>query len=208
MMDFWSWFFRDRRTGLTPMIAPVTPSTLPDEVRDQRRLVLQYASEFRRFEIEHFWQRSLFFWGPLILAFGGYATVFDKAPKGALAIACFGTVCSVIWTLQNRGNKYWQEAWESKVQLMERDVLGTNLFSNKEPPQPSAWLSSRRYSPSRLAIILSDFTLATFVGLIGVSFHRAGLTISEGAIEWQVCGALAGTVAFSLAAWRWGRSET
>jgi hypothetical protein len=35
--------------------------------------------------------------------------------------------------LQNRGGKYWQEAWEQKLKTVEVDVLGTNLFSNIEP---------------------------------------------------------------------------
>src|SRR5262249_38536106 len=97
---------------------------------DQREEILKYASEIRKFEIERFLQRSLFFWGFIgasLVAYGAtYSHRLDLLP---LIIACFGLLCSVAWTLQNRGSKYWQEAWEQKVQTVERDVLGVPLFS-------------------------------------------------------------------------------
>jgi len=203
-MSFWNRIFPDRRSGLNGMVAPPPDANALDE---RRMLVLQYASEFRRFEIEHFWQRSLFFWGPLILAFGGYASVFEKSPRGSLGIACFGCFCAFIWTLQNRGNKYWQEAWEQKVEALENEVLGVRLFSNKEPAKGDGWLSSRRYSPSRLAIILSDFTFITFLGLIVVSFLRAGLRFGCGSLDLPVTAALIGTGTFLFFAWWFGRSD-
>lgn len=33
-------------------------------------------------------------------------------------------VCSAAWTLLNRGSKYWQENWETKVELNEKKVTG------------------------------------------------------------------------------------
>jgi hypothetical protein len=39
----------------------------------------------------------------------------------------------VAWTLQNRGSKYWQEAWEQKVNAVEAEILGVKLFLNREP---------------------------------------------------------------------------
>ena len=202
-MNPWPFIFPNRRSDLARLSAPSKEGV----VDTRQALTLQYASEFRRFEIEHFWQRSLFFWGPLILAFGGFASVFEKSPRGSLAIACFGAFCAFVWTLQNRGNKYWQEAWEQKVEALEAEVLGVSLFSNKEPCKgDNGWLSSQRYSPSKLAIILSDFTFVTFVGLIVVSFFRAGLGICGGSLDWVVAATLGGTAIFILLAWRAGRS--
>ena len=63
----------------------------------------------RNFEIELFWKRSLFFWGGIASAFVGYATLVKDKPSLAILIACFGFVCSVAWSLVNRGSKYWQE---------------------------------------------------------------------------------------------------
>ena len=101
---------------------------------EQKMEILKYAAEVRKFEIEKFWQRSLFFWGFIGVAFVAYAQLSAKN-DASFFVACFGVVCSVAWTLQNRGSKYWQEAWESKVESVEIDVLGVDLFANREPIQ-------------------------------------------------------------------------
>ena len=45
---------------------------------DQKKLILEYAAEARRFEIERFWQRSLFFWGFIGAAFIAYGCSATK----------------------------------------------------------------------------------------------------------------------------------
>jgi hypothetical protein len=134
----------------------------------QKAEILKYASEIRKFEIERFWQRSLFFWGFISAAFIAYAALYSTKDEDRLLpliIACFGAVCGVAWTLQNRGNKYWQEAWEQKVEAVELDVLGTRLFSNPEPVQRKGFWGAARYSVSKLAIALSDFTILIWIAL-------------------------------------------
>src|ERR1039457_4874632 len=69
-----------------------------------------------------------------ILAFVAYAQLFGRGDL-PFFVACFGLVCSVAWALQNRGSKYWQEAWEAKVESVEKTVLGVELFANREPRQ-------------------------------------------------------------------------
>ena len=113
----------------------------------------EVAIDTRKFEIELFWKRSLFFWGFIAAAFIGYGTLVQaKAPELALMIGCFGLVCSVAWTLANRGSKYWQEAWEQKVEREEHNALGEPFFSMVEAVQEwkGAWLRARRYSVSKL----------------------------------------------------------
>jgi hypothetical protein len=95
--------------------------------------VLKYAAETRRFEIERFWQRFNVFWVVNAAAFAGYGALVDKGTTLPLVISCFGLVSSFGWTLQNRGSKYWQEAWEQKVEAIEHEALGTYLFSKPEP---------------------------------------------------------------------------
>jgi hypothetical protein len=82
----------------------------------QAKLRLSYAAETRCFEIERYWQRSLLFWTILGAAFIGYAALAGKDEGARLAISCFGVVTSLAWTLQNRGSKYWHEAWEQKTE--------------------------------------------------------------------------------------------
>jgi len=52
----------------------------------------------------------------------------------AVLIACFGFVCSVAWSLVNRGSKYWQENWEFIVEGNEGDITG-DLFKYRAPQQ-------------------------------------------------------------------------
>jgi hypothetical protein len=134
---------------------------------DQKKEILKYAAEVRKFEIERFWQRSGFFWLFIGAAFIAYATLYkEKDSLIPLLIGSFGVISSLAWTLQNRGSKYWQEAWEHKVEIVEVDVLGTNLFSNIEPLQRNGIWGARRYSVSRLATAISDFTFLIWITLM------------------------------------------
>lgn len=148
---------------------------VPELDKRQYEEILKYASEIRKFEIGLFWQRSLFFWGFLAAAFLAYSNLAkDRAENQGLllVIACFGLICSVAWTLQNRGSKYWQEAWEQKVVAVEEKALGCDLFSNIEPMQPKRpriW-QGRRFSVSCLTIALSDFSVAVWSTLAGSAF--------------------------------------
>ncbi len=120
----------------------------------------------RNFEIELFWKRSIFFWGFIASAFLGYAALVKDNPNLAVVLACFGFVCSVAWSLVNRGSKYWQENWESKVAEIENDVTG-NLFKERSAQQDKGiWLSSRKFSVSKVTIALSDFTCLIWFSLM------------------------------------------
>lgn len=118
------------------------------------------ASRAREFEIDLFWKRALFFWGFLAAAFVALVSTHGKAPHLAVLIACFGTICSWTWTLANRGSKYWYESWEAKAQREASPEI-RDMFARIEPVKnPEQRWSARRYSVSRLAIALSDFTTA------------------------------------------------
>ena len=144
---------------------------------DQKCKILTYAAETRRFEIERFWQRSLFFWGFIAAALIAYGYLYDKQDNTAplVLISCFGFVCSVAWTLQNRGGKYWQEAWEQKVESVEKDVLGVDLFSNPEPVLRKGPWGAARFSVSKLTIALSDFSVFIWIALGTHALIRGGL---------------------------------
>lgn len=128
----------------------------------------RYAFETRKFEIGLFWQRSLFFWGFIAAAFVAYAAIATQGTPDntlLLGIACFGVVCSVAWTLANRGSKYWQAAWEAKLETYEEDLLGVRLFSASYTPRKRAWWGEWHYSVSRLTMALSDFTVGLWLFL-------------------------------------------
>lgn len=133
--------------------------------REQAKLALSYAAETRRFEIERFWQRSLFFWGMVGAAFVAFAALAGKDPTAQYFTGCFGIVTSTAWTLQNRGAKYWHESWEHKTHLLQKRVLGTDLFSNKEQVQFKGWFGASRFSVSKITIVLSDASVAIWLAL-------------------------------------------
>ena len=131
----------------------------------QKEKILTFAADTRKFEIERFWQRSLFFWGFITAAVVAYGAA-TKSPQLQSLAACYGFLCSLAWSLQNRGSKYWHESWEKKVEHVQCAVLGTNLFSNKEPIKRPGWLEAKRYSSSKLVMALSDITCVAWLGLI------------------------------------------
>ena len=113
----------------------------------------------RNFEIELFWRRSLFFWGFIAAAFIGYATLSDELSFSSLALAGFGFVCSLVWTLGNRGSKFWASIWEEKVHRFQEEAIGEELFTHEVQIQEEYRWPWRpiRYGVSRLAMALSDY---------------------------------------------------
>ena len=146
------------------MSIPRQPLDVSKTSPEQKQRILEYAADVRKFEVERFWHRSIFFWGFIAAAFVAYS---QSASKGDLAflVACFGLLCSIAWTLQNRGSKYWYEAWEAKVESVENEVLGVPLFANREPIKRKGLWGACPFSVSKIAIALSDFTALTWVAL-------------------------------------------
>jgi hypothetical protein len=135
----------------------------PEEIAEKR---LDLSVQTRNFEIGLFWTRAIFFWGFISAAFVGYAALRQNSSELAIVIACFGTVCALAWSLLNRGSKYWQENWETKVNRYEIAVIVDPLFSRQEDvqTQKGCWLQARRYSVSKLSTSLSDYVFALWLG--------------------------------------------
>jgi hypothetical protein len=159
---------------------------------------LELAVQARAQELELFWKRSLFFWGFIAAAFVGYAASLAKSAFVSLLMACFGFVCSLAWALANRGSKYWQENWEQKVHLAEYAPVGP-LFQTQEKRQPKGWFSAIRFSVSRLAIALSEFTALVWCALIAREGFRAfGWSGRDFEQRYVFGAALLGTLIYSL----------
>jgi len=75
--------------------------------REGTKIRFETALECRHLEIRLFWQRALFFWGFVGVAFVGVATSYVEFPFLALVLSSFGLICSLCWALANRGSKYW-----------------------------------------------------------------------------------------------------
>lgn len=83
----------------------------------------------RDFELQHFWQRSVFLTAFLIACFAGYGglvvaaldSIKLSAPKLTLvngvgfAISLVGIVLSLLWIMMAKGSKAWYERWERAI---------------------------------------------------------------------------------------------
>lgn len=134
---------------------------------DPLEKIFDQAADIRKFEIGLFWQRSLFFWGFIAAAFVAYAELAknDGDADLRLVVAGFGIICSVAWTLANRGSKYWQENWERKLKVAEQKLFGESAFAKNSEINRQVWWGAARYSVTRLTIALSDFTTIMWVFL-------------------------------------------
>ena len=83
------------------MTDPALPAAPHQPARDRERDRYEACIKALDFELEQFWKRSLFFWGFIGAAFVGLAAS-DNHPFLQGAIAGFGFVGSVTWTLANR----------------------------------------------------------------------------------------------------------
>ena len=133
---------------------------------DHDEKVHDYATKKLEAEVELFWKRSLFFWGFVAAAFVAYGVLFEKDDNELpLVIACFGLVCSVAWTLANRASRRWQDVWLQQVETVQPKIFGSYLFAFK-PKTKGEWWGPSRYSVTKLAIALSDFTALVWLVLI------------------------------------------
>jgi hypothetical protein len=135
---------------------------------EKKRNAFGVALDTRNLEIQLFWSRSVFFWGFIAVAFAGYAALVRINSGLSLVVATFGFVCSIAWTLVNRGSKYWQEAWEQKILRLEPQEPEP-LFARVEPPDltKGQWLRGRQFSVSKVAIALSDYSVILWAALVG-----------------------------------------
>ena len=140
---------------------------MKDKSLEREKIIKKYevANDTRKFEIDLFWKRSLFFWGFIASVFVGYAYFYDKNPVISTLIANFGLVCSLCWTLANRGSKYWQENWEIHVTKIEDQVTGP-LYKINNPRLKKGFWGAWRYSVSKLAIALSDYVILIWVFIV------------------------------------------
>ncbi|HET9181453.1 MAG TPA: hypothetical protein VFP59_04920 [Candidatus Angelobacter sp.] len=138
---------------------PENSNTSSDDANTKR---FNAALQTRQFEIDLVWKRSLFFWGFIAAAFVAIAALKTGAPGLSLLVSSFGLICSLAWTLANRGSKYWQEQWESKLEKSEIDVIG-KFFGKRERRQRKGFWGGYPFSVSRLATLVSDFVFIVWL---------------------------------------------
>ena len=117
--------------------------------------------DLRKFEIENFWKRSLFFWGTIAIILASYFGA-KVNPKFLVFVSLMGFLYNIIFSLSIRGSKYWQEHWETMAILNENELNFKLLKS-----ETSTYISlgnkhfisfPHRFSVSKLTMLLSDLT--------------------------------------------------
>lgn len=137
----------------------------------------EIANDTRKFEIGLFWQRSLFFWGFIATTFAGYIfAIKENLIAISVILACFGVVCSLAWTLVNRGSKFWQENWEGHIHF----IKDNNIIKTFRPLwylNPPEFHGARKFSPSRITIALSDYVLVVWVSALVYPFFKLNTSL-------------------------------
>ncbi len=126
-------------------------------------ILIERAYDIRKFEIDLYWKRAVYFWGFLVAAFTALFIVCDPTKNYSsylkLIVCSIGFIFSLSWYLINRGSKYWQEQWEKVIDTLEGAInrplyklsllKDTSVFDNPFHQYP--------YSVTRINIIVSLF---------------------------------------------------
>jgi hypothetical protein len=134
---------------------------------DPQNAALSWAHELRKLEIENYWKRANYFWlfqAASLTLFGLIASSKIAYVRQAfLAPAALGAVTAMVGWRSAIGSKFWQQNWESHVDLLERRVHG-NLM--KVVIHHGQILPSVSRVNQRLFILLFFSWTGTFVFLI------------------------------------------
>jgi hypothetical protein len=102
-----------------------------DEKKKRLKKAFKKAWEVRNFEIDKFWQRSIYFWGFIAIIFTGYiycitseSSCIVKAMYFDLYMILLGGIFSVAWLLVICGSIRWQNNWEAHIDEMEDEITG------------------------------------------------------------------------------------
>jgi hypothetical protein len=133
---------------------------------EQKKEAYKFACDTRKFEIELYWKRAAYFWGFLIISFGGYLIAIEKlSPHNEykLIISLIGLAFSFCWYLVNRASKFWQENWEAHIDFLEDDIAGPIY---KTPIDNSSFKFFKLNAPYSFSVSKINQILSLYVTII------------------------------------------
>lgn len=156
---------------------------LADTARDagnpaKKENALARAHQLRAFEIDNYWKRATYFWSFQAIAFALLGFVLnDGKTLDQIEIiqipAALGAISAWVGFLSARGSKFWQENWESHVDMLEPSSEGRLtqvIWSN----------GVRSHSVSRLnQAFMALLTLGWIFTMIYASFSWARACIGS-----------------------------
>ncbi len=122
---------------------------------------LELAVRARDLEITLQWSRGTYFGALLLAAAAGYwISVSYGVYAGQVASLSLAMFFSACWVMVTYAGRYWQTLWEERVALIEKHAIG-ELYG--VPEADGSWDllgPGFRFSPSRLALVVSISTCA------------------------------------------------
>jgi len=171
------------------------------KIKDEIKLKAAYerAWQNRDFEINKFWSRAAYFWGFIVLIFGGYIglvtnNTLDKQTQSFLLLIfiSLGIIFSFGWYLVIRGSKHWQENWEKHIDMLEDYVTG--------PLYKTIYYKTAFFSVSKVNEILSFLIILIWFGLLYYQLnknnHLPCSTYASWKLDVQIFIVLIGTLLF------------
>ena len=158
-------------------IIPFTRETYLRNLRGTQNLAVEknrnlrawnMALDLRKFEIELYWKRARFFWFFIAACFTGIG-LSDKLQIQEMFVflmSCLGFFMTVAFWAANKGSKFWQENWESHVDLLEEEWVGPmyRMVISQYPAGKYGVQSPWPFSVSRINMTVSAFLI--FVWLL------------------------------------------
>lgn len=169
-------------------------NSLSKEETKKLRLAFKYAHDIRKFEIELFWKRAAHFWVFISIIFVAYGTLFmalsnalsENLLKSHLIVGylllillnAIGFIMSWIWIKVMEGSKFWQENWESHIDMLEFHFFGnlhkTTIYRDGD--------KSKHYSVS----CLSEYVGRLFVVSWGLAYLVGAVIIVLAIKQYQI----------------------
>ncbi|WP_442874858.1 RipA family octameric membrane protein [Desulfovibrio sp. Fe33] len=103
------------------------------EGKNRAKEAYQKAHDVRKFEIDLYWKRALYFWafeGAFLTAYGiilAKGTDVDGQFYYLAVLSLFALCFTYLWSLALKGSKQWQENWELHIDFLEECFSG-NLY--------------------------------------------------------------------------------
>ena len=159
---------------------------MDQSAQNDKKARLKRAEEIRRFEINLYWRRTTYYWTLIAAAFVAFFAILsanglDRSVKLLIAfvVANVGFVFSIGWYFINRGSKFWQQNWETQVDILEKN-LGENLYrsvygrvyENEKCCSGACPDRSTPYSVSKINEFTSVYVTIIWVFLGVVSFAQ------------------------------------
>jgi hypothetical protein len=126
--------------------------------KDKRLAAFTRACERRDFEIELYWKRATYFWAFQVAIFAAFGLLWRAADAAAgdwspitILLAALGILTALTHSLSVRGSGFWQQNWESHIDILENEFEGS-LYK-------TVWLNKGKvsYSVARVNRSLADY---------------------------------------------------